>query len=76
MAKTDEAHLATVLSVDVTEVSDKALERVREVFATAVDQHNGTAAQSKPTGCGRSFWARLTLSHPLWRCWTQWTTGI
>ena len=27
MAKNDEAHLAAVLSVDVTEVTDKALER-------------------------------------------------
>jgi len=53
MAKNDEPHLATVLSVDVTEVSDKALERVRGAFATAVrpaQRDRGTRAGRRPAG--------------------------
>ena len=55
MAKNDEAHLAAVLSVDVTEVTDKALERVRGAFATAVDHHNGTAAPEQADGLRAEF---------------------
>ena len=55
MAKNDEAHFAAVLSVDVTEVTDKALERVRGAFATAVDHHNGTAAPEPADGLRAEF---------------------
>ena len=65
MVKTSGPHLAAVLSVDVAEGSDEALERVRSAFQTAVEQHGASKtseAESRMTalllgasaGCGGS----------------------
>ncbi|MBT4710379.1 MAG: Pr2TM family membrane protein [Alphaproteobacteria bacterium] len=55
MATSNESHLATVLSVDVAEVSEDGLKRVREAFTSAVDHHGGTTAPEQADGLRAEF---------------------